>query len=123
MVILILEHACLSYASESRPTQDEALDEAYSRYCASGIHNELTEQFSAHPQEYSILQFTEFILTHTVTYTVHGPDQQLGGPDPIWEGRGPRLVDRGPQDRPGVDPGRRPYATVFKFFSCLVCTS
>jgi hypothetical protein len=61
-MILILEHACLSFASQPKSTNDEALDRAYSRYCASGIHNELTTQFSETPKEYSILQFTEFIL-------------------------------------------------------------
>jgi len=60
-MVLILEHACLSFASQSKPTKDEALDEAYSRYCASSVHNELTKQFSAPPEEYSIPQFTEFI--------------------------------------------------------------
>jgi hypothetical protein len=63
-MVLILEHACLFFASQSKPTKDEALDEAYSRYCASGVHNELMEQFSAPPEEYSIPQFTEFILKH-----------------------------------------------------------
>jgi hypothetical protein len=62
VIILILEHACLSFASQSKPTKDEALDVAYSQYCASGVHDELMKQFSAAPKEYSILQFTEFIL-------------------------------------------------------------
>jgi hypothetical protein len=63
-MILILEHACLLIASQSKPTKDEALDEAYSRYCASGVHNELMTQFSAPPKRYSILRLTEFILEH-----------------------------------------------------------
>jgi len=64
VVVLILEYACLSYASQSKPTRDEALDQAYSQYCASAIHSALPEQFSASTKEYSIPQFTEFILTH-----------------------------------------------------------
>jgi hypothetical protein len=64
VLVLILEHACLRFASQSKPTKDEALDEAYSRYCTSGAHNELMKQFSASPEEYSISQFTEFILEH-----------------------------------------------------------
>jgi len=63
-IILILEHACLSYASQSKPIRDEALDMAYSRYCASGVHNEVVKQFVAPLEEYSILQFTEFVLQH-----------------------------------------------------------
>jgi hypothetical protein len=53
VTILILEHACLSYTSQSKPTIDEALLQAYSRYCVSNIHINLTKQFSAHPKEYS----------------------------------------------------------------------
>jgi len=64
VMILILEHACLSYASQSNPTRDEALDRAYVRYCASGVHDNVTKQFFEPPKEYSILQFTEFILKH-----------------------------------------------------------
>jgi hypothetical protein len=64
VILLILEHACLSYASQSIPSSDEALVQAYSRYCASGVHNEVTTQFNAPPQGYSIHQFTEFILKH-----------------------------------------------------------
>ena len=63
-MILILEHACLSYASQSIPSSDEALDQAYSQYCASGIHNEVTKQFNAPSKEYLIHQVTEFILKH-----------------------------------------------------------
>jgi hypothetical protein len=60
--ILILEPACLSYASLSKPTIEEALDRAYSQYQASGIHNAVIRQFLAPFKEYSIQQFTEFIL-------------------------------------------------------------
>jgi hypothetical protein len=62
--ILILENACLSYTSQSKPTRDEALDQAYSRYCTSNIHIDLTKQFHAPPKTYSFLQFMEFILRH-----------------------------------------------------------
>jgi len=64
VTILILEHACLFYASQSKPTRDEALARAYSQYCASGAHKQMIEQFSALPKEYSSIQFTEFILKH-----------------------------------------------------------
>jgi len=64
VTILILENACLSYTSQSKPTRDQALDQAYSQYCASNIHIDLTKQFGASPTEYSILQFVEFILKH-----------------------------------------------------------
>jgi hypothetical protein len=63
-MILILENACLSYTSQSKPTRDEALDQAYSQYCAAKIHDDLTKQFCAPPKEYSIHQFMEFILKH-----------------------------------------------------------
>jgi hypothetical protein len=62
--ILILEHACLSYASQFKPTRNEALDGAYSQYYASNIHINLSNEFSGLPKEYSILHFTEFILSH-----------------------------------------------------------
>jgi hypothetical protein len=64
VTILILEHACLSYASEPKPTRDEALDQAYSQYCASDIHHEVMTEFFEAPEKYSIVQVTEFILTH-----------------------------------------------------------
>jgi hypothetical protein len=63
-MILILENACLYYASQPEPNRDEALNQAYSRYCGSGIHSKVTKQFFSLPMEYSIPQFTEFILKH-----------------------------------------------------------
>jgi len=63
-MILVLENACLSYVSQSKPTRDVALDQAYSQYCASSVHNEVTRQFSLRPEAYSDHQFTEFILKH-----------------------------------------------------------
>jgi hypothetical protein len=65
-MILILEHACLSYVSQSRPTRDEALDKAYSQYMASSTHSTITMQFSAPSSKYSISQFTEFIIKHRI---------------------------------------------------------
>ena len=64
MTILILEHACLSYASEPKPTRNKALDEAYSQYCASNVHSEVMTEFFEAPEKYSIHQVTEFILRH-----------------------------------------------------------
>jgi hypothetical protein len=64
VAVLILEHACLSYASQSKPTRDKALNWAYTQYCASDIHMDLIKQFSALHKEYSTFQFTEFILGH-----------------------------------------------------------
>ena len=61
---LILEHACLAYASQPKPTRDAALDWAYSHYCASSVHNEVTKYFLAPSMEYSILQLTEFVFKH-----------------------------------------------------------
>jgi hypothetical protein len=62
--ILILEHTSLYEASSSRPTLNQALDRAYSQYRAFNTHNAVISQFSAAPQTYSIIQFTEFILGH-----------------------------------------------------------
>jgi hypothetical protein len=67
VLILILENACLSYTSQSKPTRDQALEQAYAQYCASGIHIDLTKQFSASRKEYSMPQFIEFILKHRLS--------------------------------------------------------
>ena len=64
MLILILEHATIYHASSSMPTLDQALNCACSQYRASNTHNAVIKQFSAAPQTYSLLQFTEFILGH-----------------------------------------------------------
>jgi len=64
VAILILEHACLFYISLSKPSVNEALDKAFSQYQASDVHNAVIRQFLAAPNEYSIEQFTEFILNH-----------------------------------------------------------
>ena len=62
--ILILDRACLFYAPASRLSLEDALDQAYSLYKSSGIHIVVKEQFSLRPEQYSILQFTEFVLSH-----------------------------------------------------------
>jgi hypothetical protein len=64
VTILILECACTSYASQTQPTRTEALDRAYFRYVASEFHNQLTKQFAGPPEQYSVLQFMEFISKH-----------------------------------------------------------
>ena len=63
-IILILEHAGLFLASSYSPTLNEALDRAYSQYISSGLHNDVKQQFFQPPKQYSILDFTEFILVH-----------------------------------------------------------
>jgi hypothetical protein len=67
VTILILESACVSHASQSKPTAEQALNQAYSRYCASSTHNEVTQQFSATPNNYSVLQLTDFILRYRLS--------------------------------------------------------
>jgi hypothetical protein len=64
VAILILEYASVVYASQSQPTRNKALNQAYAQYSASDIYNELMKHFSAPPVEYSLLQLTEFILQH-----------------------------------------------------------
>ena len=59
MTILIL-----NYASPLKEYDTEALDKAYSQYINSDTHNAVQECFLASPNQYSILQFTEFILKH-----------------------------------------------------------
>jgi hypothetical protein len=62
VTILIIEFASVVYASQSKPTREEALDQAYSQYCASSTPIEVIKQFFAPLAEYSMLQLTEFIL-------------------------------------------------------------
>ena len=66
VTVLILDHAALLYASPSRPVLDHALNQAYSRYESSGTHNAAKEQFPLSPKQYSILEFTEFVLSHRI---------------------------------------------------------
>jgi hypothetical protein len=62
-ITFILDHACLSYASPSKPALDKALDQAYSQYLAY-IHHEVIRHFPEPLIEYSISQFAAFILDH-----------------------------------------------------------
>jgi len=64
VTILILDRASILYASPSHPTPAEALDLACSQYVSSDTHNTVKEQFSLPPKQYSISQFTEFVLSH-----------------------------------------------------------
>ena len=64
VTVLILDHATLLYASPSCPTLGDALDQAYSQYEFSDTHNAVKEQFPLSPKQYSISQFTEFVLSH-----------------------------------------------------------
>ena len=66
VTVLILDHAALLYASPSRPTLDDALDQAYSQYESSDTHNAAKEQFLLSPKQYSVFQFTEFVLSHRI---------------------------------------------------------
>ena len=63
-MILILEHAGLFLASSYRPTLNEALDKAYSQYESSDVHTVVKKEFPQPPGQYSIPQFTDFILEH-----------------------------------------------------------
>jgi hypothetical protein len=62
--ILILDLAFFFYISTSFPTVGHALDKAFSQYKSSDTHNAVKEQFVLPPNQYSILQFTEFVLSH-----------------------------------------------------------
>ena len=68
-MILILDHAARSRFDglPSRPTRDRALKQAYLQYKSSGTHNAVVnERFPRLPgyQQYSILEITEFVLSH-----------------------------------------------------------
>ena len=63
VTILILERAYLLFVSSS-PSLSDALDQAYRQYKSSDTHDAVKEQFSLRPKRYSILQFTEFVLSH-----------------------------------------------------------
>ena len=62
--ILILDRTSILYASPSRPTLEGALDQAYYQYKCSDTHNAVKEQFSFRLKQYSISQFTDFVLSH-----------------------------------------------------------
>jgi hypothetical protein len=63
VIILILEHASLFYASSSKQSYNEALERGYSQLMASNTYNALVEQFPTH-QKSSTTQVIEFILNH-----------------------------------------------------------
>ena len=63
-MIIVLDHATLFHASPSRPTLDRALDQACSRYKSSNIHNTIKEHFTRPPKQYTVTQFTDFVLRH-----------------------------------------------------------
>jgi L-asparagine transporter-like permease len=67
VTILILDHACISYASLSQPTLKEALHKACSQYNNSHSHDAVTKQFTVTSRQYSISQFTEFILRYRLS--------------------------------------------------------
>ena len=64
VTILILDCASLFYVSLSPPTLKDALNQAYSQYKSSDTHTAVREQFLLPPEQYSILQFTDFVLRH-----------------------------------------------------------
>ena len=64
VALLILDRSSLLYASPSSPTLEDALDQAYSQYKTSGAYTAAKEQFFLPPEQYSISQFTEFVLSH-----------------------------------------------------------
>jgi len=64
VTIIILEYACRIRASSPDSTCGKALDKAYSRYKQSGTHKVVKKQFPGSPNQYSIQQFTVFILQH-----------------------------------------------------------
>jgi len=67
VTIIILEYACRFRASSPDSTRAKALDKAYSRYKQSGTHEVVKSQFPGSPNEYSILQFTGFVLQHRLS--------------------------------------------------------
>jgi hypothetical protein len=64
VTLLILDHAGLSYASSSKPTLKKVLKKACAQFMASHVLDEIVNQFTAPPQEYSMSQFREFIVQH-----------------------------------------------------------
>ena len=70
MVILILEYGShlkknTTEAADMKNTT-EAVDKAYSRYIDSDTHNAVQKCFLASSNQYSILQFENFILKHSL---------------------------------------------------------
>ena len=70
VTIIILEFACHFRASSPSSTRAKALDEAYSQYKRSGTNKAVKRQFPGSPNQYSISQFTKFILQHRLWQSV-----------------------------------------------------
>jgi len=64
VAILVLDRASLFHAPPLRLTLDNALYQACFRYKSSDTHNAVKEQFPLPRKQYSISQFTEFVLSH-----------------------------------------------------------
>ena len=64
VTILILDCASLFYAFSSSLTLKDALNQAFSQYESSDTHTAVKEQFFLPFKQYSILQFTDFVLSH-----------------------------------------------------------
>ena len=64
VTVLILEYACILYASQLRPSCEEALDKACSQFISSSTYNTVNPLFLPSSEPYSTQQFTEFILMH-----------------------------------------------------------
>jgi len=62
--VLIMEYASILFTSPSRPTCEEAMDGACSRFRSSGTHNVVNRLFLPSPKPYSTQQCEEFILMH-----------------------------------------------------------
>jgi len=64
VIVLIFKHVCLSYASQSKLSLDEALEAAYSQCQAFNIYDIVMNQFSAPPKKDFISQLAEFIYCY-----------------------------------------------------------
>ena len=64
VTLILLEYTCRFSASSPGSNPEKALDEAYFRYKQSGIDEVVKSQFPGSPNEYSTLQFSEFIFQH-----------------------------------------------------------
>ena len=70
VTIIMLEYACRIRTSSPGLTLAKALDEAYSRCKQSGTHKVVKTQFQGSPNEYSVSQYTKFILQHRLWHLV-----------------------------------------------------
>ena len=69
VTILILDHACISYAALSPPlaTLEEALHKACTQYDNSHSHDAVIKHITVSARQYSISQLTKFILRHRLS--------------------------------------------------------